>query len=189
MKTIKTNNKKYTQVFLLLLAFTLAPIMSNAQSIFEKYEDMNEVSTVVVTKKAFELLGRVSSDSPEVKEYKEMVSGLNNLTVYTTEDSKIAANMKLDVAKYLKKSKLAELMRVKDKDSNVKIYILEGKDKDHVKELFISVSSLKKVKIDGETPKIVILSLTGDIDLNNVSKIADKMNIPGGEQLKKVHRK
>jgi hypothetical protein len=32
----------------------------------------------------------------------------------------------------------------------------------------------------------VVLSLTGDIDLRQVSKITNKMDIPGGEQLKKA---
>jgi hypothetical protein len=32
----------------------------------------------------------------------------------------------------------------------------------------------------------VVMTLTGDIDLRQVSKITNQMDIPGGEQLKKA---
>jgi hypothetical protein len=34
-----------------------------------------------------------------------------------------------------------------------------------------------------------LLSLTGDIDLRNVSKLTTQLNVPGGEQLKKASKK
>ena len=45
----------------------------------------------------------------------------------------------------------------------------------------------KGVEINGENRKIetVVVSLTGDIDLNEISKLTDKMNIPGGSHLEK----
>jgi hypothetical protein len=35
----------------------------------------------------------------------------------------------------------------------------------------------------------VLLSLTGDIDLRQVSKLTNQLNVPGGEQLKKATKK
>ena len=35
----------------------------------------------------------------------------------------------------------------------------------------------------------VLLTLTGDIDLRQVSKITNQMDIPGGDQLKKASEK
>jgi len=35
----------------------------------------------------------------------------------------------------------------------------------------------------------VIVSLTGNIDLKNISKLTAKMNIPGGEHLKDIKTK
>lgn len=37
---------------------------------------------------------------------------------------------------------MEELMRVKDKDANVKFYIRQGKDADHVKELLMFVDGI-----------------------------------------------
>ena len=79
-------------------------------------------------------------------------------------------------------------MEVKDGGTNVKFYVKEGKDSDHVNELLIFVNGVDKamngegVEINGETR---VVSLTGDIDLNEISKLTDKMNIPGGNHLEK----
>jgi len=83
-------------------------------------------------------------------------------------------------------------MEVKDDGTEVKFYVKEGKDADHVKELLIYVNGIdkvmnEKVEINGKERKIetVVVSLTGDIDLNEISKLTDKMNIPGGSHLEK----
>ena len=174
-------------ILIILLAVT--PLISFSQSLFEKYEYLDEVSTVVVSKHAFRLMGKIGGDSEEAKEYVDMVQSLDNLTVYTTEDSKIAASIKADVKKYLKSSKLSELVRIKDKDANVKIYVREGKDESHVKELFMFVDSMNlDIDINGRKPSVVVISLTGDIDLDKIGELTDKMNIPGGKHLKKASK-
>lgn len=93
--------------------------------------------------------------------------------------------MKADVAKYLKGSTLDELMRVNTDGKNVKFYSKPGKDEDHVSELFMFLDGVKE---DGDGPNTVVLTITGEIDLKQVSKIADHLNVPGGEELKKVKR-
>ncbi len=187
MKTIK-NIKMKVKLTILLFVFTLITFAQN--SMFEKYEDLDDVSTVVVTKHAFKLMGKVASDSPEAKSYKEMVNNLDYLAVYTTDNVKIAGDMIKDIQKYLKSTKLSELMRIKDKDANVKIFVKEGKDEDHVSELFMYITSLKdKVNVNGRKPEVVVVSLTGNIDLNKIGELTDKMNIPGGNELKKASKK
>ncbi len=187
MKTInkyKIKANKYVYAFLLMIL----PLISFSQSLFEKYEDLDEVSTVVVTKHAFRLMGKIGGDSAEAKEYVDMVQNLDNLTVYTTEDKDVAAQIKADVKKYLKSSDLSELVRVKDKDANVKIYVREGRDDSHVKELFMFINNLNNVSVNGKSPSVVVVSLTGDIDLDKISELTDKMNIPGGKHLKKANK-
>lgn len=191
MKTTINKNRKMTSKKLILaLMLAIAPMFTFAQSIFDKYEDMDDVSTVVVTKKAFELMVKMGGNSDEAKEYVNMISNLNNLRVLATENATIAADMKIKVNTYLKSSKLSELMRVKDKEGNVKIYIKEGKDKDHVSELFMFVEGIsKQMGGDDRNPEAIIVSITGDIDLNKISELTSKMNIQGGEHLKNVNKK
>ena len=49
----------------------------------------------------------------------------------------------------------------------------------------------KDISINGEKREIetVILSLTGDIDLKQISKLTSKMNLPGGKHLGKAGEK
>lgn len=192
---IKTMSKKV----IVIIALILAPMLSGAQSIFDKYEDMSEVTSIVVTQKAFRMLATIDLDvdDPEAKEFMEMVKKITGLKVFTTGDEKISTDMKATVDKYLKSSDLEELMRIKDGEQTVKFYVKEGKDENHVKELLMFVNGLKEltegqdIEINGKKREIetVLLSLTGDIDLRQVSKITNQMDIPGGEQLKKAGEK
>ena len=145
MKAIYKNKKMTTKKLMIAFAIAILPLFTFSQSVFDKFEDMDDVTTVVVNKRAFELMRQMGGDSNEAKDYMEMVANLNSLRVFATENAKIAAEMKANVGSYLKSSKqLTELMRVKDKDGNVKIYIKEGKEKDHVSELFMFVDGIRK---------------------------------------------
>jgi hypothetical protein len=162
---------------LLITSFT-----SFAQkSIFDKFEDMDNVSSVIVNKEAFQMLSTFKGNDPKSKEYSDMVQSLKSLKVFTTESNTVAGQMKNAVDNYLKKVKLTELMRAKDKDGRVKIYIRKGKDENHVSELLMFVSDLKN-KANQEA---VILSLTGDIDLNKISTLTNTYIPESGKQLKK----
>lgn len=180
----------------LIAAILVAPIVSFGQSLFDKYEDLDEVTSFVATQKMFSMLAQIdiNTDDPEADAYIDMVKSLNSLKVLTTGDAKISADIKADVEKYLKSSKLEELMRIKDGDQTVKIYVRDGKDENHVKELLMFVNGLKEVtkdsniEINGKKREIetVLLSLTGDIDLRQISKLTSQMNVPGGKHLEKA---
>lgn len=174
----------------LVLVVALLPLMGISQSIFDKYEDMNNVGTVVVNKSMISLLSSIGemTDDDEAKEFIEAAEGINGIKVFITEDKKVSADMGITVKKYLKSSSLEELMRVKDKDVNVKFYIRNGKKKDHVTELLMFVSGMKNVDLDvnGRKFETVLVSMTGDIDLNKIGSITNKMNLPG--DLKKAKR-
>ncbi|XLS27870.1 DUF4252 domain-containing protein [Flavobacteriaceae bacterium M23B6Z8] len=170
-----------------LIALVTLPLIGFSQSAFDKFEDMEEVSTVVVNQNMFKLFSRIESDDPEAQEFMEMVKSLNDLKVFITEDESVGAQMKATVDKYLKNASLQELMRVKDKEVNVKFYIKQGRDEDHVSELLMFVSGLKDMEANGRKFETVLLSLTGDIDLNKISTLTRKMNLPS--ELEKADKK
>ncbi len=174
---------------IIIIAVILAPFIGNAQkSVFDKYDGDPEVTAVVVSKKAFEMMAKLGGGSEEAKEYADMVRGISQLKVFTTENKSIAADMQKTVDAYLKASNLSELMRINDKEANVRIYIKEGKDDDHIQELLMFVNGLEKHfdEIEGRSAEAVIVSLTGDIDLNKIAKLTEEMNISGAEHLKKA---
>lgn len=183
---------------IVIVALLAAPFLSGAQSIFDKYEDYPNVASVIVNQKMFNMIASIDidMDDPEGQQYMEMIKKITGLKVFTTDDEAVSAEMKATVSKYLKKSQLEELMRVKDGDQTVKFYVKEGKDQNHVKELLMFVSGLKEmtqdqnIEINGKKREFetVLLTLTGDIDLRQVSKITNQMDIPGGDQLKKAEQ-
>ncbi|WP_236636778.1 DUF4252 domain-containing protein [Sinomicrobium soli] len=154
------------------------PVFGFSQSIFDRFEAMDDVTTVVVNQNMFKLFSRIQADDPEAVAFMDMVKSLKNLKVFTTEDKDISEEMRSTMDGYIKKEDLEELMRVKDKESNVKFYIRPGKDADHVSELLMFVSGIKDVDVNGRKFETVLLSLTGDIDLNKISLLTQKMNLP-----------
>ena len=110
-----------------------------AQSQFDKFEDIEGVTSVIVNQKAFSLMSKIGSESDE--EYLDLIKNIETLKVFATEDKSVAAQMSGEVDKYLKTANLEELMRVKDGDDRVNIYVKQGKSEDFVKELFMFVKS------------------------------------------------
>ena len=170
----------------ILVAFMISPMLVSAQGVFDSYEDEKEVTSVVVTKNMFKLLSKieVETDDPEVKEYMDMVNSLDNIKVFMTEDKGVGARMKADVQKYVGASKgLEELMRIKDDGKNVKFYSKEGSDENHVSELLMFLDG----EMDGKEGTVV-MSITGNIDLKQISKLTKELNVPGSDELKNVKK-
>jgi hypothetical protein len=160
---------------IVLIALVIAPAISFGQSMFDKLENMDNVSSFIVNKDAFQLLQKFNPDMDnDATEVFKMVQNLNELKVFKTEDPKVAKTMEEMVKSAVKKSKLTELMRVKDKDSRVRIYVKTGSKKDYVSEVLMYVSGVSEVT-DG-IAESVIVSLTGTIDINKLSKLADKFS-------------
>ncbi|MBR9854188.1 MAG: DUF4252 domain-containing protein [Algicola sp.] len=175
--------------YILITLIALLPIAGFSQSLFDKFEDLDEVTAVVVNKSMFNLLSKidVDVDDPEARDFMDIAKSLQSLKVFTTDNEKIGSQMKSSVTSYLQSSKMEELMRVKDKDANVKFYIKQGKDEDHVSELLMLVTGMRDVEADGRKFETVLLSLTGDIDLNKINSLTKKMNLP--EELNEAGKK
>ena len=173
---------------IVILVIALVPYFAVAQSAFDKYENMKDVSSVVIASKMFKLVSKidVEADDAEVQEFMDMVEKIKNIKVFATSNLEVGEKMKSDVNKYLSGSSLEELMRVNSDGKNVRFYSKPGKDEDHVSELFMFIDGVKE---SGDGPNTVVLTLVGDIDLKQISKLTEKMNIPGGEELKKVEKK
>jgi len=170
---------------IVLIALIITPALSFGQSIFDKLENMDEVSSFIINKDAFQLLQKFNLDEGkdnEVTEIFSMVENLNELKVFKTNDSKVAATMETMVKTAVKKSKLTELMRFKDKGSKAKIYVKTDGNKDTVSEVLMYVSGVSEMT--GGHAESVIVSLTGVIDINKLSKLADKFTNEGKKSKK-----
>ena len=167
------------------IAFTLITSAVFSQGQFDSFENEDDVTSVVVTKNMFKLLGKMdlNSQDPDAKQYLEMVDNLDNVKVFTTENPLVGRKMDAAVAKHIASSSgLSELMRVKDDGKNIKFYSREGKNENFVSELLMHLNGT----VDGKK-MTVIMSITGDIDLRQISKLAVQLNVPGSEELKNMN--
>ncbi len=155
-----------------ILAFIITSSISFGQSMFDKLEDLDEVSAVVVTKDMFVLLEKFPDAKSDDMEIFNMAKGLNELKIFSTEDGSVASKMESMVNKAIKSSNLTQLMRVKDKNSRVKIYIKATKNKEIVSEVLMFVKNMNKGGDDKSSSTVI--SLSGEIDVNKLSKIANK---------------
>ncbi len=171
--------KKIVIAFILMLM----PALFFGQSAFDKFDGKDGVTAIIVSKKMFQLIGNVEMDKndKEAQQYFDLIKKLDNLKVFTTSDGKAIADMKSTVASYLKKYPLEELMRINESGKTIKIYVKTGASESQVLELLMFM--------EGGKDETVLMSLTGNFDLSEISILTDKMNLPGGKELKKASKK
>jgi hypothetical protein len=158
----------------ILIALVVAPMVTSAQSFFDTLEDMDGVDMVVVTKDAFELISKfknIKIDDNEGMKVFQMINDLKEFKMFSTKDVSIANKMETMANAAIKKQNLTQLMRIKDDNSRVKIYVKSTKNKDFVSEVLMFVKGIDK-QTKGQS-EAVIVSLTGNIDINNMSELAD----------------
>ncbi|MDG1246420.1 MAG: DUF4252 domain-containing protein [Polaribacter sp.] len=159
-----------------VIAFLIASSVNYAQSFFDKLEYMEGVDMVVVTKDAFEMLSKFQDikieDNQTMKVF-SLINDLQELKVFTTNDANNAKKMDQMVSQVIKEQKLTELMRVKDEDTRMKIYVKATKNKAYVSEVLMFVNGAGKKS--NKNVESVIISLTGRIDIQKISEITDTL--------------
>ena len=152
-----------------------------AQGAFDKFDGQDDVTSIIVNKKMFDLMSKVKMDASdkEAQQYLNLIKKLDNLKVFTTKSTRVENEMKAASEKYIKSSGLEELMRVNQEGRNIKILVKSGAKDSQVRELLMFIEG-------GKNEDTVLMSLTGDFDLNEISVLTDKMRFPGGDDLKKA---
>lgn len=175
-----------------VLLFLLGTLVLPAQSIFDAYANNEEVSYVSISPKMFQMLGKmsISSTDPEAAEFLKMVQSISNFKVLVSANGAISDDMMQWVEQQVSEKELEELMTVKDIDSDIHFYVKEGDQEDLVEQLlmfaFDKSGGAGAPVIRGKQVESVLMLLEGAIDLNQISKLTEKMDLPGGEQLKKA---
>jgi RNase H-fold protein (predicted Holliday junction resolvase) len=151
------------------------------QTVFDKFDGQEGITSVVVNQKMFSLLSKMDVKDKETQQYVNLIKKLDNLKVFVTDSDKKSDEMKAVSDKYIKSSSLEELMRVNEKGKSVKIYVKSGATESQIKELLMFIEGSGK-------EETVLMSLTGNFDLDELSVLTDKMKLPGGDDLKKASK-
>ena len=171
-------------IITLLLAVLPALMFPQANTVFDKFE-RDGVDAVIVNKKMFELMGNIKMDPKDksAKPYLDLIKKLDKLKVFSTTNGKVVNEMKSTVTGYLKSNPLEELMRINEGGKTIKIYVKSGAKASQVKEMLMFIEG------GGAKDSTVLMSLTGNFDLSEISFLTDRMNLPGGAALKQASKK
>ncbi len=147
---------------------------------FDKYAgDESFTTQATISSKMFSLFTNMDATTAEDKEVIEAISKLKGLRILGKDKTNGARTYYTEALAVVGKNKYDELMSVRDKDRDMKFYIKEtapGK----VGEF---------VMLIGSNSEFMIISLFGEIDLKQISKIGRKMDIGGLDKLEKMHEK
>ena len=147
---------------------------------FNKYStDESFTTQVTISSKMFSLFTNMEVEKPEDKEVLEAISKLKGLRMIGKENTSDARNLYKEASTIIQQNKYEELMSVRDKDQDMKFYIIE-KSPGQITEL---------VMISGSPDDFMLMTLFGEIDLKQVSRIGQKMNVGGLENLQKMEEK
>lgn len=169
---------------ILIVAVLFISATSTAQD-FVKYETMKDVTSMVMTSKMFKLLNKidVNSEDKEMQSYIDLIENLDEIRVFASEKQEARSKMSEDAKAYIGNGGLEQLMRVNDDGKAVDFYIKPGKNDNYVNELFMYLNGIE----DGK-PTTVILKITGNINLQQISQLASDLKVPGSEELKNIKK-
>lgn len=164
--------KKILVVVALITVASGAYAQDAISKFFSKYQNDESFTQVNVSSKMFSLFTNMEADTPEDKEVLEAISKLKGLRILHKENTSDARSLYKEAFALIPVKEFEELMSVRDKDQDMKFYIKESAGK---------ISEL--VMIMGGTDDFMVLSLFGEIDLKQVSRIGKKMDVKGLENL------
>lgn len=142
---------------------------------FSKYQSDDTFSQVTVSSKMFGLFTNMELEDKDDQEVLDAISKLKGLKVLAKEDARNARALYDEANKILPKSDYEELMYVRDKDKDMRFFISEKSGK--INEL---------VMIAGGNDEFMLLTLFGEIDLKQISKIGKKMDVDGLRDLERL---
>lgn len=168
------------KIFVTLMVLATTASVTFAQDaiskFFTKYQSDESFSQVTVSSKMFGLFTNMESDSPEDKEVLDAISKLKGLRILAKQDARDARELYKEAFSLIPVKEYEELMSVRDKDKDMKFYIKES-SAGKISELLM---------VMGGNTDFMVMSLFGEIDLKQVSRIGKKMDVKGLENLEKL---
>jgi hypothetical protein len=176
MKTLKLTT---------VIAFVAISFMANAQSPFdkfyEKYATQTGYTSVNISKELFQMFANIGDQKDTgMRDMKKMMDQLNGLKVLSCKPDSLkpgkAAAFFNEASAIFNNPEYKELMTVNDEGSNIR-FLTKADTKGKIEEMVMLVKG---------KDEIVVLDMTGLIDLSTISKLSKSMNIHGMENLQKM---
>lgn len=165
---------------LLVFVFSLTLFASNPKidGIFKKYDGKKGFTTVNVTKDMFGLFMQMDNSAEDNTSLKKSMSKLDGIKImnYTADSTQnISKSLFSEIKKSIPMSEYKELMVINDNQSNVKMLV--KKNGEIITDFLMLV---------GEKDEVVLINISGNINLEDLRNVSKSMNIKGMEGIKSI---
>jgi hypothetical protein len=173
------------KIVLILIIAVIAwiPFIMNAQTtidkLYEKYAGKPDFTSINISPEMFSLLASLDTeDSTEnAKESQEVMEQLTGLKMLVYEPKGEAnSNFIKEIKSTIPMNEFSELMSVDSEGETVKFLIKKRKD-NKISEMMMIVQNKDEV---------VIMSMTGILDMSTISSISKSLNINAMDNLEKL---
>ena len=142
---------------------------------FSKYQTDETFSQVTISGKMFSMMANITGETEEEKAMIASISKIKGLKILSKSDARNSRELYKEAISMIPTNTFEELMSIRDKDKDMKFYTKESGGK---------ISEL--VMVMGGNEEFMVLTLFGEIDLKDISKIGKSVNIDGLQNLEKV---
>ncbi|NML68458.1 DUF4252 domain-containing protein [Chryseobacterium sp. RP-3-3] len=154
--------------------FTVSGQSDKFDRLFEKYQEVEGVTSIKIAKPMFGMLSSLNIDDSQLDQIKPLLSKINGLKILITENPEKAntkegiqvqthlSQLNKDVASYLKTLNYSEIMSVNNSGAKIKFLSAEAKD-GILDDLLLS--------IDGGKGENILVMLDGKLSMDDVNKI------------------
>jgi hypothetical protein len=168
--------KKSVVVAAMMMMTWVVNAQDNAISkFFSKYQNDDSFSLVNISGKMFSMMANIEGGTPEDKAMISAISKIRGLKILRKEGARDSRELYKEAMSAIPGQEYEELMSVRDKDKDMKFYTKESGGK---------ISDL--VMVMGGNEEFMVLSIFGDIDLKEMSRIGKSVNIDGLKNLDKI---
>jgi hypothetical protein len=170
---MKTINKKLNLTLLSMVIAASVMAQDAIDRYFSSYADDPEFTSIVISSKMFGLFSSIETDDPDNQEVLEAMKKLTGIRIISTDGEESTIDYKKAISKVGKEYEM--LMSVDEKDEKVRFFVRE--EKGEIAELFMIV---------GGEGNLFLMSISGIIDLEKISKISKNMNVGGMDYLENL---
>ncbi len=163
---------------MMVLSVTVQAQDNAISKFFSKYQNDESFSQVTVSSKMFGLFTNMDVEKPEDKEVLDAISKIKGLRILGKQQTRDSRALYKEAMSMIPQKEYEELLTVRDKDKDMKFFIKESGGK---------ISEL--VMVMGGNEEFMVLSIFGEIDLKQVSKIGRRMDVDGLKNLEKLHER
>ena len=143
---------------------------------FSEYERRDDFTTIIITSKMFEMIAQIP-ESEDEEDVMNIIRKLNGLKILTSSEYPQRAELSRKAVKIIADKGFEELMIIKEGKEEIKFLIHE--DDGHISEFVMLIA-------EDEDGDFFLMSMTGNLDLKDISKLSETLDIDGFEHLDKV---